>query len=76
MLINISVALLIVQWVDRFNDRAPRPIPRQIAIWAVAPVPQAEQDVQTQHLVVDFQIDPLGLAAPKADSPFTGGSSY
>jgi hypothetical protein len=27
MLINISVALLIMQRVDRFNDRALRPIP-------------------------------------------------
>jgi hypothetical protein len=28
MLIDISVALLIMQRVDRFNDRALRPIPR------------------------------------------------
>jgi hypothetical protein len=43
MLINVSVALLIMQRVDRFNDRAHRPIPWAAEMYTGTSVPQVEQ---------------------------------
>jgi hypothetical protein len=43
MLIFVSVALRFVQRVDRFNDRASRPIPEACWMRVASSVPQGEQ---------------------------------